>query len=283
MVLTMEDRQCNNTACEKESCANCEHAAGSASMLAPANEKSNIKNVIAVMSGKGGVGKSLVTASLAGMLAEKGYKVGILDSDVTGPSIPKMFGMNGTASGDEKGIYPEISKNGIKVMSVNLLLEDKTEPVIWRGPVIAGVVKQFWTDVYWGELDYLLIDMPPGTGDVPLTVFQSIPVDGAVVVTSPQELVKLIVQKAYNMAHKMDIPVIGIIENYSYLECPDCKKRIEVFGKSKIDDVSLELGIPVLGKLPIVPEFAELADKGKFDEVRNEYVILAVNKITQMK
>lgn len=283
MVLTMEDRQCNNTACEKESCANCEHAAGSASMLAPANEKSNIKNVIAVMSGKGGVGKSLVTASLAGMLAEKGYKVGILDSDVTGPSIPKMFGMNGTASGDEKGIYPEISKNGIKVMSVNLLLEDKTEPVIWRGPVIAGVVKQFWTDVYWGELDYLLIDMPPGTGDVPLTVFQSIPVDGAVVVTSPQELVKLIVQKAYNMAHKMDIPVIGIIENYSYLECPDCKKRIEVFGKSKIDDVSLELGIPVLGKLPIVPEFAELADKGKFDEVRNEYVTLAVNKITQMK
>lgn len=279
----MEDRQCNNTACEKESCANCEHAAGSASMLAPANEKSNIKNVIAVMSGKGGVGKSLVTASLAGMLAERGYKVGILDSDVTGPSIPKMFGMNGTASGDEKGIYPEISKNGIKVMSVNLLLEDKTEPVIWRGPVIAGVVKQFWTDVYWGELDYLLIDMPPGTGDVPLTVFQSIPVDGAVVVTSPQELVKLIVQKAYNMAHKMDIPVIGIIENYSYLECPDCKKRIEVFGKSKIDDVSLELGIPVLGKLPIVPEFAELADKGKFDEVRNEYVTFAVNMITEMK
>lgn len=279
----MEDRQCNNTACEKESCANCEHAAGSASMLAPANEKSNIKNVIAVMSGKGGVGKSLVTASLAGMLAERGYKVGILDSDVTGPSIPKMFGMNGTASGDEKGIYPEISKNGIKVMSVNLLLEDKTEPVIWRGPVIAGVVKQFWTDVYWGELDYLLIDMPPGTGDVPLTVFQSIPVDGTVVVTSPQELVKLIVQKAYNMAHKMDIPVIGIIENYSYLECPDCKKRIEVFGKSKIDDVSLELGIPVLGKLPIVPEFAELADKGKFDEVRNEYVTFAVNMITEMK
>ena len=279
----MEGRQCNNTACEKESCANCNQAAGSAGMLEPANEKSNIKTVIAVMSGKGGVGKSLVTASLAGMLAEEGYKVGIMDSDVTGPSIPKMFGMSGTVSGDEKGIYPEISKNGIKIISVNLLLEDKTEPVIWRGPVIAGVVKQFWSDVYWGELDYLLIDMPPGTGDVPLTVFQSIPVDGAVVITSPQDLVKLIVQKAYNMAHKMDIPVIGMIENYSYLECPDCKKRIEVFGKSNIDAAALELGIPVLGKLPIIPEFAALADEGRFDEVRNEYVADAVKTIIQMK
>ena len=283
MGIKMEDRQCNNTSCDKENCAGCEQAAGSKSMLEPANEKSNIKNVIAVMSGKGGVGKSLVTASIAGMLADKGYKVGILDSDVTGPSIPKMFGMDKTASGDEKGIYPEISKNGIKIMSVNLLLEDKTEPVIWRGPVIAGVVKQFWSDVYWGELDYLLIDMPPGTGDVPLTVFQSIPVDGAVVVTSPQELVKLIVQKAYNMAQKMDIPVLGMIENYSYLACPDCGKKIEVFGKSNIDAVSAELGIPVLGKLPIVPSFAELADNGRFDEVRNDYVAEAVKTITQMK
>ena len=236
-------------------------------MLEPANEKSHIKHVIAVMSGKGGVGKSMVTASLAVMLAKQGYKVGILDSDVTGPSIPKMFGMNNTAVGDEKGIFPSESKNGIKVMSVNLLLENKEEPVIWRGPVIAGVVKQFWTDVYWGELDYLLIDMPPGTGDVPLTVFQSIPVDGAVVVTSPQDLVKLIVKKAFNMAQKMNIPVIGVVENYSYLECPDCKKKIEVFGKSHIDEVAAELGLPVIGKLPIVPAFAELADNGTFDEV----------------
>lgn len=251
-------------------------------MLEPANEKSHIKHVIAVMSGKGGVGKSMVTASLAVMLAKQGYKVGILDSDVTGPSIPKMFGMNNTAVGDEKGIFPSESKNGIKVMSVNLLLENKEEPVIWRGPVIAGVVKQFWTDVYWGELDYLLIDMPPGTGDVPLTVFQSIPVDGAVVVTSPQDLVKLIVKKAFNMAQKMNIPVIGVVENYSYLECPDCKKKIEVFGKSHIDEVAAELGLPVIGKLPIVPAFAELADNGTFDEVENEYVSEAIAALLKM-
>ncbi|MBQ3583751.1 MAG: Mrp/NBP35 family ATP-binding protein [Lachnospiraceae bacterium] len=278
----MEDRQCNNTSCTKESCASCEHAAGNNSMLEPANEKSHIKHVIAVMSGKGGVGKSMVTASLAVMLAKQGYKVGILDSDVTGPSIPKMFGMNNTAVGDEKGIFPSESKNGIKVMSVNLLLENKEEPVIWRGPVIAGVVKQFWTDVYWGELDYLLIDMPPGTGDVPLTVFQSIPVDGAVVVTSPQDLVKLIVKKAFNMAQKMNIPVIGVVENYSYLECPDCKKKIEVFGKSHIDEVAAELGLPVIGKLPIVPAFAELADNGTFDEVENEYVSEAIAALLKM-
>lgn len=277
------EKQCENSSCTKESCEGCAHSKGEKKIMRePANEKSSIGKVIAVMSGKGGVGKSLVTSSLAVELAKKGYKVGILDSDVTGPSIPKMFGIEGTALGDEKGIYPDISKSGIKIMSVNLLLEDKEEPVIWRGPVIAGVVKQFWTDVYWGELDYLLIDMPPGTGDVPLTVFQSIPVDGAVIVTSPQDLVKLIVKKAYNMAAKMNIPVIGIVENYSYLTCPDCGKKIEIFGKSKIDEISKEMNLKVLGKLPIISEFANKADEGLFDEIENIYIEEAVNTILNM-
>lgn len=247
------------------------------------NKKSNINKVIAVMSGKGGVGKSMVTSSIAVSLANKGYKVGILDSDVTGPSIPKMFGIDGTALGDEEGIYPDSTKNGIKIMSVNLLLEDKEEPVIWRGPVISGVVKQFWTDVYWGELDYLLIDMPPGTGDVPLTVFQSIPVDGAIIVTSPQDLVKLIVKKAYNMATKMNIPVMGIVENYSYLKCPDCGKEIEIFGKSNIDEIAKDIKLPVLGKIPVISQYAAKADEGIFDEVENVYVDDAVNMIISMQ
>ena len=277
----MEDRQCNNAECSKESCAGC--AQSKTSMIEPLNSESKIGKVIAVMSGKGGVGKSLVTASLAGELSKKGYKVGILDADITGPSIPKMFGMNETAKGNEKGIFPIEAKNGIKVMSVNLLLEDQEEPVIWRGPVIAGVVKQFWSDVYWGELDYLLIDMPPGTGDVPLTVFQSLPVDGTVVVTSPQSLVKLIVMKAYNMAAKMNIPVIGMVENYSYIQCPDCGKKIEVFGESRIDEVAAEIGLDVLGKLPIIPDMAKLADEGRFDEVDNPFVSTAVEKIISIK
>lgn len=278
----MEERQCNNTSCTEESCAGCKSASGKQSMLEPVNTRSTIKHVFAIMSGKGGVGKSLVTSSLAVMLKKQGYSVGILDSDVTGPSIPKMFGIDGTAVGDEHGIYPIESKGGIKIMSVNLLLENKEEPVIWRGPVIAGVVKQFWTDVYWGELDYLLIDMPPGTGDVPLTVFQSIPVDGAIIVTSPQDLVKLIVKKAYNMAAKMDIPVIGILENYSYLKCPDCGRKIEIFGNSRIDEIAAEVGVPVLGRLPLIPEYTGMADSGSFDDINNEYVSEAVRTITSI-
>lgn len=215
----MSDRQCNNSECTSESCAGC--SSNNRMKYEPMNSRSQINKVIAVMSGKGGVGKSLVTSSLAAKLKKKGYKVGILDADITGPSIPKMFGLNETANGDGNGLYPVETSSGIKVMSVNLLLEDEEEPVIWRGPVISSVVKQFWSDVYWGELDYLLIDMPPGTGDVPLTVFQSIPVDGAIIVTSPQDLVRLIVKKAYNMVVKMDIPVMGIVENYSYIECPE--------------------------------------------------------------
>lgn len=276
----MEERKCNNSSCTQESCAGCSKANdNNLDRYEKLNDKSKVNKVIAIMSGKGGVGKSLVTSSLAVELAKKGYKVGILDSDVTGPSIPKMFGLNGTVKGDEAGLYPEVTASGIKVISVNLLLEDKEEPVIWRGPVISTVVKQFWSDVYWGELDYLLIDMPPGTGDVPLTVFQSIPVDEVIIVTSPQDLVKLIVKKAYNMADKMDIHVLGMIENYSYLKCPDCDKVIEIFGTSKIDEISKELDIQVLGKLPIIPQYARLADEGKFDNVQNEYLESAIKAI----
>lgn len=273
----MSDRQCNNSECTSESCAGC--SSNNRMKYEPMNSRSQINKVIAVMSGKGGVGKSLVTSSLAAKLKNKGYKVGILDADITGPSIPKMFGLNETANGDGNGLYPVETSSGIKVMSVNLLLEDKEEPVIWRGPVISSVVKQFWSDVYWGELDYLLIDMPPGTGDVPLTVFQSIPVDGAIIVTSPQDLVRLIVKKAYNMVVKMDIPVMGIVENYSYIECPDCGKKIAVFGESKIDEIASEIGVELLGKLPIVPAIAKLADEGRFDEADNTFVDMAVDKI----
>ncbi len=273
----MSDRQCNNSECTSESCAGC--SSNNRMKYEPMNSRSQINKVIAVMSGKGGVGKSLVTSSLAAKLKKKGYKVGILDADITGPSIPKMFGLNETANGDGNGLYPVETSSGIKVMSVNLLLEDEEEPVIWRGPVISSVVKQFWSDVYWEELDYLLIDMPPGTGDVPLTVFQSIPVDGAIIVTSPQDLVRLIVKKAYNMVVKMDIPVMGIVENYSYIECPDCGKKIAVFGESKIDEIASEIGVELLGKLPIVPAIAKLADEGRFDEADNTFVDMAVDKI----
>ena len=273
----MSEGQCNNSECTSESCAGC--SSNNRMRYEPMNSRSQINKVIAVMSGKGGVGKSLVTSSLAVKLKRKGYKVGILDADITGPSIPKMFGLNETANGDGNGLYPVETSSGIKVMSVNLLLENEEEPVIWRGPVISSVVKQFWSDVYWGELDYLLIDMPPGTGEVPLTVFQSIPVDGAIIVTSPQDLVRLIVKKAYNMAVKMDIPVMGIVENYSYIECPDCGKKISVFGESKIDEIASEIGVEVLGKLPIVPAIAKLADEGRFDEADNTFVDMAVDKI----
>lgn len=255
--------------CSKESCEGCPSNQGPESMLAELNPYSSVKKVIAVVSGKGGVGKSFVTASLACEMAEKGYAVGILDADVTGPSIPKMFGVHGPARGSELGMFPIEAKNGIKIMSVNLLLEDEEAPVIWRGPVIAGAVTEFWTNVLWGDLDYLFIDLPPGTGDVPLTVFQSIPVDGIVIVTSPQELVGMIVKKAYNMAIAMNVPVLGVVENFSYIECPDCGKKISVFGESKTAEAAKEIGIPVLGYLPIRPEAASLADAGRFEEIRH--------------
>ena len=264
-------KECSNTSCSKESCEGCPSKQPK-SMLEEMNSQSNVKHVIGIVSGKGGVGKSFVTASLANRMAQKGYKVGILDADITGPSIPKMYGVKGPAQAVDAGIYPIEAKNGIKVMSVNLLLPREDEPVIWRGPILANMVKQFWTDVIWGDLDYLFVDMPPGTGDVPLTVFQSLPVDGIVVVTSPQELVQMIVKKAYNMANMMHIPVLGVVENFSYLECPDCGKKINVFGQSHVDEAAQELGIPVFGKLPVDPAYAEKADEGKFFEIDNPYL-----------
>ena len=248
-------------------------------MAEPINPLSSVKKVIGVVSGKGGVGKSFVTASLAVAMQKAGYQVGIMDADITGPSIPKMFGVHGPAYGTDDGMYAIAAENGTKIMSINLLVDDEEAPVIWRGPVIGGAVKQFWTDVIWGDLDYLFVDMPPGTGDVPLTVFQSIPVDGIVIVTSPQELVQLIVKKAYNMATMMDIPVLGLVENFSYVKCPDCGKEIRIFGESHVDEVAKELSIPVFGKLPIEPELAKAADAGKFYETENPYLAAGIEAL----
>ena len=208
--------------------------------------------------------------------------MGILDADVTGPSIPKMFGLHGPAEGSEMGLFPIAGADGTKVMSLNLLMEDEEAPVVWRGPVIASTVKQFWHDVYWGDLDYLFVDMPPGTGDVPLTVFQSIPVNGIVIVTSPQELVQLIVKKAVHMAEMMEIPVLGLVENYSYLKCPDCGKEISLFGKSHVEEAAASLNIPVLGKMPLDPKYAKLADEGKFHEIKNPYLADAIQKVEEL-
>ena len=263
-----ENSSCSSaSSCSKSSCEGCPSKNNPQSFLVEQNASSNIKNVIGVVSGKGGVGKSFVTSSLAVAMAKAGYKVGILDADITGPSIPKMFGAKEQVVGDDRGMIPFETPEGIKIISINLLMEDEEAPVIWRGPVIAGVVKQFWNETVWGEIDYLFVDMPPGTGDVPLTVFQSLPVNGIVIVTSPQELVQMIVKKAYNMAKMMNIPVLGLVENFSYMKCPDCGKHISVFGESKIDEIAAELGVKVLGKIPLDPEFAEAADKGEFYKI----------------
>ena len=277
--------ECSNSgSCGKSSCEGCasKEKSNPQNFMAEQNVFSDVKHVIGVVSGKGGVGKSFVTGSLANAMAAKGYKVGILDADITGPSIPKMFGVHGPAMGSEMGILPIAAEDGTKIMSINLLMEDEEAPVIWRGPVIAGTVKQFWSDVVWGDLDYLFVDMPPGTGDVPLTVFQSLPVDGIVIVTSPQELVQMIVKKAYNMAGMMNIPVLGVVENYSYLKCPDCGKEIKLFGESHIDEVASELAMQVLGKMPLDPAYAELADQGLFYKADNPYLEDAVKKIENM-
>lgn len=270
--MSEEKKQCDSKTCDKESCAGCSHAKGNGVPKENLNALSKITKVIGVVSGKGGVGKSMVTASLANEMAYHGYRVGIMDADITGPSIPRMYGLKGSAVADDNGIYPMVTGNDIKVMSINLLLPQEDAPVIWRGPILANMVKQFWTDVIWGELDYLFVDMPPGTGDVPLTVFQSLPIDGIVIVSSPQELVQMIVKKAYNMAQMMQVPVLGLVENYSYVKCPDCGKEIKVFGESHIDEIAAELNVSVLGKMPIEASFAEYADKGEFDKVVNTYL-----------
>ena len=249
------------------------------SLLAQANPHSNVKKVIAVVSGKGGVGKSTVTSMLAVSMARKGNTVGVLDADITGPSAPKAFGVNECQGATEDGLYPAISRGGIQVMSINLLLDDPSAPVLWRGPVIAGAVKQFWTDVIWEDVDYMFVDMPPGTGDVPLTVFQSLPIDGVVIVTSPQDLVSMIVAKAVKMANMMHIPVLGLVENYSYLECPDCGKKISVFGKSHVDEVAQQFGLPVLARLPINPAVAEAFDAGLMETVPTDHLADAVAAI----
>lgn len=246
-------------------CSSCSQSCGEReqeSMLLSLNEMSSVKRVIGVVSGKGGVGKSMVTSMLAVLMNRRGHHSAIFDADITGPSIPKAFGITEKAMPNEYGLIPARSKMGVDVMSVNLLLENDTDPVIWRGPVLAGVVQQFWTDVVWQDVDYMFIDMPPGTGDVPLTVFQSIPLDGIIVVASPQQLVSMIVEKAVNMAKMMNIPILGLVENMSYVECPDCGKRIELFGQSHIDEVAAQWGLPVLAKLPVAPAVAEAADKG---------------------
>lgn len=244
------------------------------------NEKSNIKKVIGIVSGKGGVGKSLVTSLLAVMARKKGFNTAILDADITGPSIPKIFGLKEKSHAiDDKYLAPVKTKTDISVMSINLLLENDNDPVVWRGPVIAGAVKQFWTDVVWGEVDYMFVDMPPGTGDVPLTVFQSLPLDGIIVVTSPQELVSMIVGKAVKMANLMNIPVLAIVENMSYFKCPDCEKVINIFGESNIDEVAKEFNIDTISKLPINPNFAKLADNGNIESFSENYLDNILEKI----
>jgi Mrp family chromosome partitioning ATPase len=237
------------------------------SFLLEPNENNRIGKVIGIVSGKGGVGKSLVTSILSVLMQRAGKKVGIMDADITGPSIPKMFGLTENATSSELGIIPQKTSTGLSVISINLLLGKEDSPVIWRGPILSGVVKQFWTDVLWGDLDFLFVDLPPGTGDVPLTVFQSLPLAGIVIVTSPQELVQMIVRKAYNMAQSMQIPVLGLVENMSYLACPDCGKQIKVFGESNLDQVAKELDLKILGRLPLDPALAQLCDQGEIENL----------------
>ena len=243
------------------------------------HELSKIGKVIAVVSGKGGVGKSLVTALTAVSVQRTGHTVGVLDADITGPSVPKMFGITARAEADDQGIYPVRSKLGTDLMSVNLLLENPSDPVIWRGPVIAGAVKQFWTDVIWGDDEFLFVDMPPGTGDVPLIVFQSIPVDGILIVTTPQELVSMIVEKAVKMAETMQVPILGLVENMSYAVCPDCGKHIQVFGESKIDEIALKHNLPVLGKIPMNPKLAGACDAGMVELFEGDWLEGAADHI----
>lgn len=260
--------------------ANCGSREGEKPNFQEAPHKlSSIKKVIGVVSGKGGVGKSLVTSLLAIELNRRGHHTSILDADITGPSIPKIFGLHERAGAGADGILPVKTETGIDVMSINLLLEDESQPVVWRGPVIAGTVKQFWKDVIWQDVDYMFVDMPPGTGDVPLTVFQSLPLDGIVIVTSPQELVSMIVSKAVNMAKMMNIPIIGIVENMSYLECDDCGNHISIFGESHIDEVAEEFDIPVLAKLPIQPEVAKLCDNGELEKLPGTWLKTAADII----
>ncbi|MBR2375089.1 MAG: Mrp/NBP35 family ATP-binding protein [Clostridia bacterium] len=254
-------------------CSSCSKSCSSRtqeSMLKEPHKQSSVKKVIGIVSGKGGVGKSLTTALLAAFAQKQGLSVGIMDADITGPSIPRMFGVKEHATGDENGINTVLSPSGMQLMSMNLLLEEETAPVVWRGPVIAGAVMQFWTDVIWKDVDLLFIDMPPGTGDVPLTVFQSIPIAGIVVVATPQDLVKMVVEKAVNMANMLQIPVLGLVENMSYFECPDCGKKLEIFGRSKAEQIAAEYAIPTIARIPIDPKISEYADAGRIEDYETD-------------
>lgn len=263
-------------------CSSCGESCSSKkpeNLIEKLNQYSSVKKVIGVVSGKGGVGKSLVTSTLAVTMNRKGYKTAILDADITGPSIPKSFGIHEKAKGNDDGIFPAKTKDGIDIMSINLLLPDETSPVVWRGPVIAGAVKQFWTDVIWSDIDYMFVDMPPGTGDVPLTVFQSLPVDGIIIVTSPQELVSMIVEKAVNMANIMNIPILGIVENMSYFKCPDCGKEHKIYGESHIEEIAKKNNLEVLAKLPIDPSLAKLVDAGEVENFSGDFMDNVAKKV----
>ena len=253
------------------------------SFIKELNERSSVKKVIAVVSGKGGVGKSLVTSLLASEMQRRGHNCAVLDADITGPSIPKSFGITEKARGTESFLIPAVTYSGLQIMSINLILEDETQPVVWRGPVIAGAVTQFWTDVIWTDVDYMFVDMPPGTGDVPLTVFQSLPVDGIVIVTTPQDLVGMIVAKAVNMAELMHIPVLGIVENMSYYKCPDCGKEHEIFGASRVEEIARQFGIEHTAKLPIDPVITTMVDAGEVENVSGEYISSMADVIESME
>ena len=268
--MSEEKKACSDSGCTKESCEGC--SSNPQSMIEKTNDFNKIKKVIGVVSGKGGVGKSLVTSLLAVLMKRANYNSAILDADITGPSIPKMFGLKQKAMGSEMGILPVMSKTDIGIMSINLLLQNDTDPVVWRGPIIASTVKQFWTDVLWGDIDFLFVDMPPGTGDVALTVFQSIPVDGIIVVTSPQELVSMIVTKAVKMAEMMNVPILGLVENMSYVKCPDCQKEIKVFGESHIEEIADKYNIKTIAKLPIDHFLASQCDKGTIELFNGDWL-----------
>ena len=269
----------DNTNCTHD-CSTCSaNCSSRAPSFEEPNKNSHIRHVIGVISGKGGVGKSIVSSMLAVTLKRRDLSCALMDADITGPSIPKAFGAKGDILAVDDGLLPLETKTGIKMISVNLLLEDETRPVVWRGPVIAGTVKQFWTDVVWGDVDYMIVDCPPGTGDVPLTVFQSIPLDGIIIVTTPQDLVSMIVTKAVNMASLMNIPVIGLVENMSYVKCPCCGEEIEVFGKSKAEETAAKFGIPLLGRMPVDPKLSALVDRGVIELMENDYLEGAADQL----
>ena len=261
--------------------ADCSSREGYQNMYEELAPGSSVKKIIGVVSGKGGVGKSIVTSLMAVMFSRKGYRTAILDADITGPSIPKAFGIKESVRGSEDGMIPVKTHGGIDVISVNLLLESDTDPVLWRGPILAGTVKQFYSNVIWDNIDYMFVDMPPGTGDVPLTVFQSLPLDGIIIVTSPQELVSMIVEKAIKMAQLMNIPILGVVENMSYFECPDCKKKYYPFGESKLDGVAGQYGVDILARLPIDPDSARACDEGKIESIINEAAAAAADRLEE--